>query len=201
MDLSHILQGYLIGFSVGTTIGISGILCLQNIMTGRLSLGFASVIAAALADMTCGFIALFGFGFLQSFLIPYKTELTIAVGIFLCCIGIKRIFEKIDFKQQHASSHHIAAAFGTVYFLGLIDPVSILDFLALSLSLTLDFSVIDKVYQFIAGIFLGSFTWWFIIFQLVVVLKKGVSADIFNYVQKIVGALILSLGIWTLMGH
>ena len=160
MDLHHFFEGYFVGISVGTTIGISGILCLQNMMTGQLSLGFASVFAAALSDMTCAIIALFGLEFLQIFLMPYKKGLSLAVGIVLCLIGIKRIFEKINFEMQLTTSAHIFAAFGKVFFLGLVDPVSVLDFLALSLGLTLDFSMIHALYQFVIGIFLGSFTWW-----------------------------------------
>jgi threonine/homoserine/homoserine lactone efflux protein len=201
MEMHCLLEGYLIGFSVGTTIGVGGILCLQNMMTGQKSLGILSVFAAALADMTCGVLALFGLNFLQSYLVPYKVELSIGIGLLLCFIGLKRIFEKIDFSIHHMPSINVAAALGKVYFLGLIDPVSILDFLALSFGLTLDFATKHKAYQFILGIFLGSFSWWSIVLLLVLILKKGISVDMFNAVQKLVGAIILFLGIRTLISH
>lgn len=198
MNLQHFIEGYVIGFSVGTTIGVSGILCLQNMMTGQISLGLSSVLAAALADMTCGTLALFGLGFLQEYLLPYKVGLTIGIGLVLCFMGITRIFGKIDFNVQHIASTHIFAALSRVYFLGLIDPVSVLDFLALSFSLTLDFSIKQNMYQFIGGIFLGSLTWWSAILLLIFLLKKGLSVDIFNSIQRLVGAGVLFLGIWTL---
>ncbi len=201
MEIQYLLEGYLIGFSVGTTIGVSGILCLQNMMTGQKPLGIFSVFAAALADMTCGILAIFGLNFLQAYLVPYKIGLSIGIGLLLCFIGIKRIFEKIDFNIHHMPSVDVVAALGKVYFLGLIDPVSILDFLAISFSLTLDFSIRHKAYQFILGIFLGSFSWWAIVLLLVLILKKGISVDMFNVVQKLVGAIILFLGIRTLISH
>lgn len=172
MNVEHLVEGIILGFSIGTTIGISGILCLQNMMTGRISLGLASVFAAALADMTCGAIALFGIQFLESFLMAYKKGLSIAAGILLCFLGIKRLFEKIDLVSECEPSHHLLAAFGSVYFLGMIDPVSILDFLALSVGLVIDFSVMYNIVQFILGIFLGSLVWWSSLFLLIFILKK-----------------------------
>ena len=107
MNLQHFLEGYFIGVSVGITIGFSGILCLQNMMTGQLSLGVASILGVALSNMICAIIALLGLEFLQTFLMPYKMGLTIATGIFLCGIGLKRIFGKVYFDVQYAPSAHV----------------------------------------------------------------------------------------------
>lgn len=198
MNLEHFLQGYLIGISVGTTVGISGVLCIKNIMSGKIKLGIASVVAAAIADMSSSAIALFGLTFLQSFLMPYKTGLSIATGLLLCFIGIKRMFGTVSIDGEQVASAYVSAAFFKVFFLGLVDPVTILDFLAISFGLTLDFSILQKFYQFIAGIFLGSLTWWSSLLILVLFLKKRLSPKVFNYIQQFVGAGILFLGIWTI---
>lgn len=198
MDLQHLLEGYILGFSVATTVGVSGVLCLQNMMTGQLSLGIASVFATAFADMSCGAIVALGLDFLHPFLAAYKSHLILFVGIFLCFMGIKKIFEKTEFVPIHKTSPHVLAAFGSVYFLSIVDPVSIADFATLLLGLSLDFSLVHKVFQFLIGLFLGSLSWWLFIFGLVVFLEKGLSVWAFKIMQYLIGSIILGLGIWTL---
>ena len=199
MDLQHLFEGYVIGFSVGTTIGVSGLLALQNMMTGQISIGLASVLATALADMTCGSIVFFGLQTVETFLVTYKTVLSVMAGILLCAMGLKKLFSKIDFVSVHSASGHVWAAFGSVYFLSLIDPVSIIDFMTLCLGLTVDFSAVHTIYQFIAGIFLGSLSWWLFVYLLVLLLKRGLSVQLFQYIQYLVGSGILALGIWTIL--
>jgi len=198
MHLEHFLEGYILGISVGTSIGISGILCLQNMMTGRASLGLVSVFAAALADMSCSILALFGMQFLENFFMSYQRGLSITAGILLCLLGLNKLFGRISFVPTHQPSHRLLAAFGSIYFLGIIDPVSVLDFVALSLGLVLDFSVTYNVIQFIVGIFLGSFSWWITLFLIIFMFKKGIPVTYFEYIQYVIGTIILSIGLWTL---
>lgn len=198
LSLEHLLEGFFLGFSVGTTIGMSGILCLQNMMSGRFSLGLGSVFAAALADMTCGVLALFGMQFLETFLFKYQKGLTIAAGVLLCFLGVKKLFERIALVSTHQPSGNLLAALGSVYFLGMLDPVSVLDFVALSVGLVVDFSVTYHVLQFILGIFLGSLSWWGSLFAVIFILKKGISVKFFEYMQYLIGTGIFCLGLWTL---
>jgi len=199
MYLQHLFEGYVIGFSVGTTIGVSGLLALQNMMTGQISVGLASVFATACADMTCGALVFFGLQTVESFLITYKTNLSILAGVLLCLMGFKKLFSKVDLVSIHTASGHLWAAFGSIYFLSLIDPVSILDFMTLCLGLTVDFSIVHSIYLFIIGIFLGSLSWWLLVYSLVLVLKRGLSVSLFQMVQYLVGICLLFFGLWTLL--
>ncbi len=196
--IQQFLEGAFLGFSVGTTIGISGILCLQNMMTGRFAIGIASVFAAALADMTCSVLALLGMQFLENFLIKYQKGLGVTAGVLLCFVGIKKLFEKVDLVPTYSSSSSLLAAFGTIYFLGMMDPVSIVDFVALSVGLVLDFSRTYHVAQFVLGVFIGSFSWWLSLFVVISFFKKGISPKFFEYIQYFLGSAILFLGLWTI---
>ncbi|MBI2344466.1 hypothetical protein HYV10_00135 [Candidatus Dependentiae bacterium] len=199
MDLQHLLEGYIIGFSVGTTIGISGVLCLQNMMVGRVSLGLTSVIAAALSDLSCGILALYGMQFIEIFLIKYQKGLNVVAGLLLCFLGLKRLFEKTIFIPGYQPSKNLLVAFFSIYFLGMIDPVSVLDFLALAMGLVIDFSITYNIVQFIVGIFLGSLSWWMSVYFLALFLKKGISVELFQIIQYLIGTGILGLGFWTLL--
>ncbi len=198
MNIQQFLQGCIIGFSVGTTIGVSGMLCLQNMMTRQISLGIASVFAIALADMSCAALLVFGLSFIQSFLTEYTTILGIIAGILLIILGLKRLMSKIKLSSQHEPSSHIYAAFASVYFLSMIDPVTILDFMTLYLGLTINFSKISQEVEFVLGVFLGSLSWWFLVYGLVVFLEKEVTTSLFQKIQYVIGAGIFLLGLWTL---
>lgn len=200
MDYVYLLQGYILGISVAATIGVSGVLVLQNMMTGQLSIGMASTFAAALADTTCGAIVVFGLQAVQSVIVAYKSVLTVVTGLFLCALGLGKLFEKIVISHDYASSTHVLSAFGAVYFLAIVDPVSIMDFTALCMGLTFDFSVLKNVYQFILGLFLGSATWWGVLCCLIMFLRHRFSVQTLQRIQHVVGAGIFALGLWTISG-
>ncbi|HSW77141.1 MAG TPA: hypothetical protein VLG50_08850, partial [Candidatus Saccharimonadales bacterium] len=73
MNYSVLLQGFIIGFTVATSIGISGALCLQNMMTGRIGVGIASALGAASADAIYAIVMIFGLQAGQSFLNDHAT--------------------------------------------------------------------------------------------------------------------------------
>ena len=130
MDYSYVVQGYILGFSVATTIGVSGVLCLQNMMTGRVSVALSSVFAAALADMICAMLVIFGLQSAQEFLLAYKTTLSIVAGLFLCGLGLHKVMSPVVLHSGHKQSGSALVAFFSIFFLAIIDPVSVLDFIA-----------------------------------------------------------------------
>ncbi len=198
LEYSYLIQGYILGFSVATTIGISGVLCLQNMMTGRISVALSSVLAVSLADMACAMLVVFGLQSGQEILIAYKTIFTILTGIFLCGLGLHKMMSKLVLHSGHKESGNALIAFGTIFFLAMVDPVSILDFMALCMGLTLDFSVLKNAFEFVLGLFLGSLTWWLGLCSLILFFRTSLSAMVFQRIQQIAGVGIFAFGVWTL---
>ncbi|MBP9765224.1 hypothetical protein KBD08_02715 [Candidatus Babeliales bacterium] len=198
MDYMYGLQGYVLGFSVATTIGVSGVLCLQNMMSGKRSIGLISAFAAALADMTCGSLVVFGIQSMQDLIMHYAFALKGVAGFVLVALGLTRLFGSKVFAVEHGQSRTVALAFVSVYFLAVLDPVSIADFVALSLGLTLEFNVVFQSFLFLMGMFLGSATWWFSLAFIIMYLQKSFSVHVLVWIQRLVGLGILALGIWTL---
>lgn len=199
MDYSYFVQGYILGISVASTIGVSGVLCLQNIMTGQVSIAVASATAASLADMSCAMLVVFGLQAGQDFLIAYQHVFQYITGTFLCFLGVSKLFSKVVLQSGHHQSRGIMVAFFSVFFLALVDPVSILDFMALCMGLTLDFSVRLNTLRFIIGLVMGSATWWFSLCGLLLFFHARVPVIVFEIIQKIVGCGIILLGLLTLM--
>lgn len=198
MDMSYFVQGYFLGFSVATTIGVSGVLCLQNMMTGRVSVALASTLAAAMADATCAMLVVFGLQAGQDFLLAHKSIITMITGLFLCGLGIHKILDTVQFDPLRKESTQVLYAFFSVFFLATIDPVSILDFMALCMGLTLDFSVTRHAVQFVLGLFTGSLTWWSLLCVILLYFRQSIPLHIFQKIQQVVGIGIFGFGVWTL---
>jgi len=200
LNIAYFLQGYVFGFSVATTIGISGVLTLQNMMTGRFIVGFASALASASGDMLCGLFVVFGLQTVQSVVMAYRSLATTIAGLFLCFLGIQKLFSKVVLDVHQSENRQFIRAFLSVLFLSLLDPVSILDFMAICLALTLDFSIVNDCIYFTVGLFLGSATWWFSLFVIILYFRNKISVELLQKIQQIIGAGIFGLGIWTISG-
>lgn len=198
MQYSYFVEGYMLGFVVATTIGVSGVLCLQNMMTGRISIGVTSALAAAFADMICAMLVVFGLQAGQDVLLAYKSVFSVMAGIFLSVLGLRRLFSSLLLHPVHGQSQSVAHAFLAIFFLALVDPITILDFMALCMGLSLDFSVVHNALGFVFGLFLGSATWWLSLCCLLFCFRKSLSVNGLQLVQQVVGAGIFGFGIWTI---
>ena len=89
MDISFLLHGLIIGFSIAAPVGPIGILCIRRTLAeGRLS-GFVSGLGAATADAIYGCIAGFGLTFVSDVLVGQQTWLRLFGGLFLLYLGVK----------------------------------------------------------------------------------------------------------------
>jgi threonine/homoserine/homoserine lactone efflux protein len=199
VHIPYFVEGYILGLSVATTIGVSGVLCLQNMATGRVAVGLSAALASSLADVVCGMLVVFGLTQAQGFLMHYESLLAIIAGLLLCSFGIRTIFSKISLDSGHGESRAALHAFVTVFFLAIVDPVSVLDFMALCLGLTLDFSLPKNAMGFLSGLFFGSATWWFSLCGLLLYFRQRISVYMLQVTQYIVGAGIFAFGINTLL--
>lgn len=199
MESSFFVQGYVIGFSIATTIGVSGILCLQNMMTGRVRIALASVFAAALADMLFAGLITFGLGSVQQFLLTYQAYFSVVAGLTLCGLGLQKIFQSFAMQRVHVESTNVLQAFFSVFFLAFFDPVSLLDFAALFMGLTLDFSVVANAIAFVLGLGCGSLTWWLALCCVILYFAQSISVNFFYRVQQLAGVGIFGLGSWILI--
>jgi threonine/homoserine/homoserine lactone efflux protein len=94
MDITALVKGAIIGFSIAAPIGPIGILCIQRTLAnGRLA-GFVSGLGAATADGLFGAVAAFGLTAISDILIGQQFWLRLSGGIFLLYIGIRTLLSK-----------------------------------------------------------------------------------------------------------
>lgn len=197
--MNLLLEGIAVGFSIAAPVGAIGFLCVQQTLKGGIRLGIASGLGAATADMMYGILVALGLNATQTLLLAYKMPLTLIGGLFLCYLGLKKIFATpplIDTTQTVQTG--LVWAFITTFFLTLTNPATILDFMALFTGLNIDVSGYRESFSFVGGVFLGSAVWWFMLCFAVGMFRKKVSARVLRYINYIAGVAIFSFGVFAL---
>lgn len=194
-----IVKGIAIGFSIAAPVGAIGFLCIERTLKGGIRLGLASGLGAATADMLYGILVALGLTAFQDLLLAYKVPLTLIGGLFLCYLGIKKIFSKQpSVHRSQPTSDGLLKAYVTTFFLTLTNPATILDFAALFTGLNIDISGYMESLGFVGGVFLGSAAWWLLLCFTVGLFRKKISTQVLCYINYIAGIAILSFGIYAL---
>ncbi len=200
--MSIILKGIGVGFSIAAPVGAIGLLCIQQTLRGGISLGIASGLGAATADMMYGILVACGLKAMQGIFLSVKTPLSIMGGLFLCYLGIKKFFVKVSFNNHHTTNYDgLLKAYILTFFLTLTNPATILDFMALFTGLSINVAHYYEGLTFVLGVFLGSAFWWFLLCFTVGLLRKKISKEALQCINYIAGVAIFSFGIYALTKH
>ena len=94
MDISFLVRGLIIGFSIAATVGPMCILCINRTLHKGQLYGLVSGLGIATADAVYGSIAGFGLTAITSFLIGPQMWIRLIGGLFLVYLGIKTTFTR-----------------------------------------------------------------------------------------------------------
>jgi len=198
MDISFLIKGTVIGFSIAAPVGPIGILCIRRSLTkGHLS-GFITGMGAASADVVYGVIAAFGLTFISSFLVDQQLWLKIIGMIFLFYLGIKTFLEKPQEKNDgKTKSNGLFSDYLSTFFLTIINPMTILAFAAVFAGLGLGETSGNYISAsiLVLGVFIGSALWWIILSNGVGVFRKKIKSNILVWVNRISGSIIIGFAL------
>jgi len=201
MDLTFLLRGLVIGFSIAAPVGPIGVLCIrQTLARGRLA-GLVSGLGAATADAIYGCVAGLGLTFISNILINRQLWLHLAGGLFLCYLGIKFFLEKPSNRAALASGDSIVRIYASTFFLTLTNPMTILSFVAIFAGLGLASTAgnIMSAGALILGVFAGSALWWLILSCGVDMLRDKFDLRGLQWVNRISGSIITGFGLFALL--
>jgi threonine/homoserine/homoserine lactone efflux protein len=190
-------NGFLLGFSIAAPVGPIGVLCIRRTLAdGRLT-GFLSGLGAATADMFYGALAAFGLTAVTSLLVGAQFWLRAVGGLFLLYLGIRTLFAKPASQSAQARGSGRLGAYASTFALTLANPMTILSFLGMfsailpaetALSTSASLSIV-------AGVFLGSATWWLTLSGLVGLLRERFTPAWMRWVNRISGLLIAGFSV------
>lgn len=201
MDLTLLLKGLVIGFSIAAPVGPIGVLCIRRTLAeGRLS-GIVSGLGAATADAFYGSVAVLGLTFISNILVDQQVWIRIIGGLFLCYLGLKTFCAKPTRTAAPSREDGLAYAYASTLFLTLTNPMTLLSFTAIIAGLGLAITTGDagSAASLVLGIFVGSALWWLILSGSVGLLRVKLNSHRLQWVNRTSGAIITGFGLAALL--
>lgn len=208
-----IVKGLFIGFLSSAPMGPVGMLCIQRTLNEGKKNGLLTGIGAVAGDMIIALLAIvaaLGLGFSTEFLQKHEGILKVLGSIVLIVFGYV-VFNKNPSKNL-AKLKENAMSPWKVFISSLILTISNIATLFLYIALFARFNVIDAEKSFafdlatILFIGIGAMLWWLLVTYIVNKLRKRFNPRALHLFNRIIGILLLGLGIagivtGTLMGY
>ena len=195
-DLSLLLRGLIIGFSIAAPVGPIGVLCIRRTLAEGFWAGFASGLGAASADAIYGSIAAFGVTTISSLLLTHQTPLRLVGGSFLCYLGVRAFLAKPTTVDTCRENNNSTSAYASTFVLTLTNPMTILSFAAIFAGAGL--IQVHASYAasgwMVVGVFVGSALWWLTL-STGARLLRGVAQPLLLWINRVSGAVIVTFGV------
>jgi predicted secreted hydrolase/threonine/homoserine/homoserine lactone efflux protein len=204
LDIGFLLRGLIIGFSIAAPIGPIGVLCIRRTLAEGRASGFVSGLGAATADAIYGCIAGFGLTFISDALVGQQMWIRLVGGLFLCYLGIKSFLAQPSEEAASARGGGLVGAYGSAYgsifFLTITNPMTILAFVAVfaGLGLASESENYGSAGVLVMGVFLGSAAWWLLLSLIAGALRARFDRRALRWVNRISGLIITVFGLLAL---
>ena len=197
MDLSYLLRGVAIGFSIAAPVGPIGVLCIRRTLAEGRAAGLLSGLGAATADAIYGVVAAFGLTYISSILIGYQSWIRLLGGLFLCYLGVRTFVSKPAENPAHLRGQGLLRDYASTFFLTLTNPMTIISFAAVFAGLGIGSATRDygAATLLVLGVFAGSAAWWLILSGGVSLFRSKFTPRTLGWVNKVAGVIILGFGV------
>ena len=197
MNLIYLLKGLAIGFSLAAPVGPVGILCIRRTLAHGSKRGIIIGLSAASADMVYGIVAAFGVTLISDFISQQQHWFRLVGGILLLILGYHTFFShpSTDIITNGKNGH--TRTFVSTFFLTLTNPMTLFAFAAVFAGIGLDKTIGIHGYAifFVAGIFLGSLSWFSLLTSLVHFFRERITTDGLVIINKVAGSLLTIFGV------
>lgn len=197
------LQGLVIGFSIAAPVGPIGLLCIRrSLADGRLA-GLVSGLGAATADALYGVVAALGLTAVTALLLEHRALLQLGGGLFLVYLGLATLRPRPSVVvAPAASARNLPAAYLSTLTLTLANPLTILSFLGIFAGLGVGAvgPTALSAFALVAGVFLGSATWWLLLSFTAATLGARLRTGGLRALNVVSGLILAAFGIWQLAG-
>jgi threonine/homoserine/homoserine lactone efflux protein len=193
--LGLFLRGLAIGLAIAAPVGPIGVLCIRRTLRdGRLA-GFVSGLGAATADGVYGAIAAFGLTAVSDALMRNQTPLRIVGGLFLLGLGARILLTAARRPEEAGvNTKGLLAGYVTTFGLTVTNPLTILSFAAVFTGLGLVPRRASGAGLLVAGVFLGSASWWLILSGIAGALRRRTTDRAMVWINGASAAVIIAFG-------
>ena len=202
MELLLFCKSMLLGLAVAAPLGPIGILCINRALERGFWAGVAGGLGTALADAIYACLAAIGFSTLTATLATLAPWLKLAGGLFMLWLGWKSLRPNPRRAAAPARTNEFRGFSGTIaatFLLTLTNPVTIFSFAALFAGLGLtDTPGATNALAVVAGVFLGSLLWWFLLSGGVALAQRRLPEGFSLCVSRMSGVVLMGFGFYAL---
>ena len=201
MDISFLINGLIIGFSIAAPVGPIGVLCIRRTLREGWVSGLVSGLGAATADAVYGGVAGFGLTWISGFLVSQQIWLRLIGGLFLCYLGVRTFLDRPTGQTVSTKGSGLVNAYVSTFFLTLTNPMTILSFVAIFAGLGLTSANGDyfSAGVLVFGVFIGSALWWLVLSGGVDLFQTSFSHRRLRWVNMISGIVLTVFGLVALL--
>lgn len=195
MAVSFLLKGILIGLLFGVPVGAVGTMAAQRAFNDGFGAGLKTGLGSSAADCFYAVCGAFGLTFVSDFLLKYQTVIHVVGGTLILAMGLRLILKKGEQAEPEEKAGSGIKMFLSSFAVGITNPAAILTFLfAFSyFGITGKMRIFDGI-QLVAGVFIGTCIWWYVLSTAVVYAKKKTGNRSFQYMNQVFGAILLLFG-------
>ncbi|MFZ5944177.1 MAG: LysE family translocator [Bacillota bacterium] len=194
------LQGFIIGLSIAAPVGPIGVLCIRRTLAGGRLYGFVTGMGAAVTDLIYASIGGFGLTMISNFLVSQQNIFRLIGGTFIIYLGYKIFITKPAVDDASATGYGLLTAFASSFIVAITNPIAIIYYIAVFAGLGV--AMVDSSYAaaatLVAGVFMGSALWWFILSQGVGLVKNKVTEGGLRLINRFSGTVIAGFGVYAI---
>lgn len=196
------IKSVVMGLSIAVPVGPIGMLCIQRSLSRGFQAGFATGIGAACADAIYGLLGALGIAGIVTAFPVLTIALKIAGGAFLVWLSwsVARQPPAASAPQRDLSRTTVLRDFLTTFGLTLSNPMTILSFVGIfaalgPLSGAPEGAMRPAVEWMVAGVFVGSATWWLCLSGATAALRTRMSFAFMHRLSRVSAAVIAAFGV------
>ncbi len=184
--VSLVLRGFVLGFAIAATPGPIFFLCLRRTLTRGWITGVVSGLGVATADASYGALAAFGVTAVAAALVSQRRWLAVIGGAALVFLGVRVLLAKPA--ERAAGGASVKSGLVPTYLstlgLTIANPATILSFAAVFAALGVgQGSTLLLPILIVAGVLLGSASWWLVLASLASVLRSRVTPAVIRAIS------------------
>ncbi len=199
LELNLLIRGMITGLIIAAPVGPVNVFCIHRTIEKGWKAGVIAGAGAAVADTLYGAIAGFSITFVIALLIREIFWVRLVGGILLIGIGVSYLLRSphsFEPGKRGADQSDVTSAF----LLTLMNPTTVLSFLAVLAALRMDEQrPWWQTVFLVAGIFLGSMTWWIVLGALADHFRQKFNHRMMLWMNRAAGVAIGGFGIVTLI--
>ncbi len=199
-ELNLLIRGIIAGFAIAAPVGPVNVFCVQRAIAKGWWAGIIAGLGAAAVDTLYGAVAGFSIHIVIALLIREIFWVRLFGGILLIGIGVSYLLRSPQSLDPKNETRTAQSNFTPAFFLNLMNPTTVLSFLAVLAVLRMDEQrPWWQTIFLVAGIFLGSMTWWILLCATATHFRDKIGSHMMLLMNRVAGLAIAGFGVITLM--